>query len=466
MQRMLRLVLALTLLTACAPPLTPAPPANTPAATIDPAASSAASAPVATNAAPSPAPVVTAPSDNVSDSASVTIKALMGQAGPGADLDWELARTFEAQTGIAVQIIEGPESVTDRLFISRQFLVGQADVDVFMIDVTWPGIVAPYAVDLMPALADQAGQHFPAIVASNTIDGKLVGMPYFTDAGLLYYRRDLLQQYGYQQPPATWAELEEMAATIQAGEQARNPNFWGYVWQGDDYEGLTCNALEWQASSGGGLIVEADGRISVNNPQTIAALERAQRWVGTISSPGVFTYKEEDARREWQAGNAAFMRNWPYAYALGQAADSPIKDLFDVTTLPKGDGLDGRSASTLGGWQLMVSASSKQQAAAIEYIKFMTSPEVQKQRAARLGNLPTIPTLYDDADLRAELPFLDRLKPVFSGGTVARPSAVSGTRYGDLSAAYFTVTQQVITGQQSADDAMADLERRLGELLQ
>ena len=131
-------------------------------------------------------------------------------------------------------------------------------------------------------------------------------------------------------------------------------DLWGYVWQGNAYEGLTCNALEWVKSNGGGQIIEPDGTITIYNENAVKALEMAKGWVGTISPPGVLSYMEEETRGVWQTGNAVFMRNWPYAYALGNGDDSPIKGKFDVAPLPSGGG-DNASAATLGGWNLAVS---------------------------------------------------------------------------------------------------------------
>ena len=158
---------------------------------------------------------------------------------------------------------------------------------------------------------------------------------------------------------------------------------WGFVFQGNAYEGLTCDALEWVKSNGGGQIIEADGTISINNPKAAAALETAKSWVGTISPPGVLAYQEEESRGVWQTGNAVFMRNWPYAYALGNGADCAVKGKFDVTTLPAGDGEGARSAATLGGWNLAVSKYSKNPDAAIELVKWIASPEMQKYRALK-----------------------------------------------------------------------------------
>jgi trehalose/maltose transport system substrate-binding protein len=335
-----------------------------------------------------------------------------------------------------------------------------------MIDVIWPGIMAPHAVDLNKTLREHAAQHFEAIVKNNTVKEKLVGVPWYTDAGLLYYRTDLLKKYGYEKPPETWAQLQEMAKKVQDGERAAgNPDFWGFVWQGAAYEGLTCDALEWQVSNGGGNIIEPDGNITVNNPQTIAAFERAKGWINTISPPGVTTYKEEDARNVWQGGNAAFMRNWPYAYAAGQGADSKIKDKFDVTSLPKGDGDKARNAATLGGWQMMANSYSTKQEAAVEWVKFLTHKDVEKSRAIERSNLPTIASLYDDPDVLKANPFYARLKPVFQGGAVPRPSTVSADLYNDVSVAYFTNVNQILTGQKDAKTAVAAIETELKRIM-
>src|SRR6185312_14845531 len=102
-----------------------------------------------------------------------------------------------------------------------------------------------------------------------------------------------------------------------------------------------------------------------------------------------------------QLGNAVFHRNWPYAYALGNSDDSAVKGKFDVAPLPMGEGPDARSAATLGGWNYAVSKYSQDPDAAIELALFLSSPEVQKERAINQSNLPTIQSLYDDADVLA-----------------------------------------------------------------
>ena len=423
-------------------------------------------APAATSA-PAPSALFPAVPQVRTDLKGASIKAVLGADGPSAAWEDAAAKKFSELSGINVTVIRGEQSATDRLAAYLQQLNAQsADVDVYMIDVIWPGIMAEYAEDLKPAMGDALKDFFPAIVQNNTVNGQLVGVPWYTDAGLLYYRTDLLQKYGFSKPPETWKELEEMAAKIQEGERAAgNKDFWGFVWQGKAYEGLTCDALEWQVSNGGGTIVEPDGTISVNNPQVAAALDRAKGWIGKISPDGVTTYQEEESRGVWQAGNAAFMRNWPYAYGLGNKEDSPIKGKFDVVQLPKGDGPNARHADTLGGWQLMVNKFSKNKEAAAEFVKFLTSAEIQKSHSINDSKLPTRPVLYDDPDVLKVNPFYKPLKDVFSGGAVARPSTVTADLYNDVSTAYFTAVNQVLTGQKPTAQALTELEANLKKIL-
>jgi len=369
-----------------------------------------------------------------------------------------------AETGLEVEVVEGPQSASERIALYLQFLGAQEDdIDVLMIDVIWPGILAEHLIDMSPYIED--ADYFDRIIQNNTVDGALVGIPWYTDAGLLYYRTDLLEEYGFDGPPETWTDLEEMAATIQEGERGENADFWGFTWQGNSYEGLTCDALEWQVSNGGGEIVEADGTISINNPQAAAAFDRAASWVGDISPPGVTTYQEEDARGVWQAGNAAFMRNWPYAYSLGNEGDSTIADNFAVVSLPKGDGPDARNANTLGGWQMAVSKYSANPEGSAAFAACMAGTEAQKIRATQGSFLPTIASLYEDADVLEANPFFGQLLDVFAGGAVARPSTVTGEDYNQVSTVYFTEVNKVLNGEQSGQEAVESIEAQLNEIL-
>ncbi len=419
---------------------------------------------------PTEAPADTTPEATTPPSTGdqrVTITIAAGAVGQELELTQAAAQRYmDTHPNVTVRVLDTPDLVQDRLGLYLQFFeAGSAEVDIYQIDVIWPGDLAEHFVDLNEHGArNVAGQHFPAIIENNTVDGKLVGIPWFTDAGLLYFRSDLLEKYGYSAGPTTWDELEEMAATIQAGERAAgNADFWGFVWQGNSYEGLTCDALEWIDSNAGGTIVSPEKVITVNNPAAIAAIERAAGWVGTISPPGVVGFGEEDARGIWQAGNAAFMRNWPYAYSLGNSDDSVIKGQFDVSPLPAGD--SGSGSATLGGWQLAVSRYSNNPAIAADVALYLASAEEQKIRAIEGSLNPTIMSLYSDADVLAASPFFGSLYDVFINAA-ARPSTATAPKYNDTSTLFFQAVHSVLTGRSDAvtafDELEADLEALLG----
>jgi trehalose/maltose transport system substrate-binding protein len=184
--------------------------------------------------------------------------------------------------------------------------------------------------------------------------------------------------------------------------------------------------------------------------------------VGTISPEGVLAYQEEEARGVWQTGNAVFMRNWPYAYGLGNGDDSAVKGLFDVTTLPVGGG-NTVSAATLGGWNVAVSKYSTKQEAAISLVMYLAGPEAQKQRAMSEGNLPTIMSLYEDADIAAAQPIVPRWKEVFLQA-VPRPSAPTKGNYNEVSAKFWSAVHASLSGDGTAAENLELLQADLEEL--
>ncbi|MBY5637076.1 ABC transporter substrate-binding protein [Rhizobium leguminosarum] len=370
---------------------------------------------------------------------------------------------FEKDTGNQVKLVTMPSSSSEQFSQYRLWLAaGNKDVDVYQTDVIWAPQLADQFVDLKEAAKDVVGQFFPSIIASQTVNGRLVALPLFTDAPALFYRKDLLEKYG-KQPPKTWDEMAATAKEIQDKErQAGQKDLWGYVFQGNSYEGLTCNGLEWVKSSGGGQIVEPDGTISINSEKAAAALERASGWIGTISPPGVLAYQEEESRGVWQTGNAVFMRNWPYAYSLGNGADSAVKGKFDVMTLPVA-AVGDKPSSTLGGWNLAVSKHSEKQDAAIALVKFLASKDVQKARAIELSNLPTLTDLYDDKDVAAAQPFMPNWKPIFQDA-VPRPSATAKVKYNEVSSKFWTAVHNTLSGSGSAAENLELLEADLTTL--
>ena len=374
-------------------------------------------------------------------------------SGIGNQLDVALAQRFTKDTGIAVNVVGKPTSATDTYSTYQRFFQAQsADLDVMMIDVIWPGAFAPNLVDLTPKLGDQAKKAVQSVVQNNTIDGKLVGFPYFGDFGMLYYRTDLLQKYSVA-VPKTWDELEAAAKKIVDGEKGSNANLQGFVFQGNAYEGLTCNALEWMASSGGGTMIE-NGKVTLNNPQAVAILNKAKGWVGTIAPKGVTSYQEDETVQAFTGGNAVFVRNWPYMYALAQTADA-TKGKFDVAPLPVTG--SNKSVGTVGGWQLGVSKYSKAQDAAIEFVRYMTGEDVSKFRAVNGTYVPLYQSVADDPDVQKNQPFLKNLSDV---QRVTRPSNALAANYNQGSTIMFQAFNQILNGQ----DAQGQLQNAVGQL--
>ena len=385
---------------------------------------------------------------------------------PSQTLLGEELKQFTKETGIRVQVLPAPEVAVEQLETWRNLLESGSKVpDVYGIDVIWPGILGDNLVDLKAYLGDkEIAPYFPELIRNNTVNGRLVALPYNLGEGLLFYRVDLLHKYGYAAPPKTWDELEKMAKRIQASERAKgNKDFWGYVWQGAPSEALTCNALEWQVSQGGGTILDENGRITVNNPQAIGAWERAARWVGSISPPGVTAYKEWDAFNIWQTGKAAFMRNWPNAYVAARDENSPTRDQFDVAPLPAGR---AGSATTLGGQGYGVSRYSLHPREAAMLVRFLTSRNEQARRCRKSSNPPIMPELYKDPEILARNPYFSTILVAYRKGTAVRPSTVAGKKYPDVSRAYFEAVHSVLSHKKLAPQAAADLQQELARILE
>ncbi|MEZ5931916.1 MAG: ABC transporter substrate-binding protein [Alphaproteobacteria bacterium] len=399
---------------------------------------------------------------NDADAAEIAISC--GAVGMELELCTEGANAWAEATGNTVEIISTPNSATERLALYQQILAANSsDIDVYQIDVIWPGILANHFIDLGEHIDEATrAEHFQAIIDNNTVDDRFVAMPWYTDAGILYYRTDLLEKYG-KQPPETWEDLAAAAKEIQDGERAEgNDKMWGFVFQAKAYEGLTCDALEWIDSYGGGEIVADDGSITINNEKAAAALDAAATWIGGIAPEGVLNYSEEEARGVFQSGNAVFMRNWPYAWSLGQAEDSTVKGMIGVSALPKG-GADGKNTGVLGGWQLAVSKYSENAEIAADLVKYLTSTEEQKRRAIKGSYNPTIASLYQDADVLEATPFFGELYDTFTNA-VARPSKVTGEKYNQVSSEFFNAAHDVLSGGSKAADRLAALESKLDRL--
>ncbi len=329
--------------------------------------------------------------------------------------DLKLVARFSKDTGIKVNLVAHPAASTDAYAqLARNFSSHSSSVDLAMFDVVWPGAFASYLVDLKPKLGKLAKLHAPGIVQNGTIGGKLVVMPWCSDYGILYYRTDLLKKYG-------------------------------------------CNALEWIASSGGGHIVD-NGKASINNAKAAAILNTIRGWVGNIAPRGVTTYQETQALNAFDAGDAAFLRNWPYAYSASQT--SSVKGKFNVTVLPHGG--KNPSVATIGGWELGVSKYSKHKGAAIELVRYLSSPGAEKFTAIFASNPPTIPSVAADKAVVKVNPWL---KPaIVKVARVARPSRYLKAKYQQGSTIIFQGINQIEQGQ-NAKNVLPRIASQLNRLL-
>ena len=384
--------------------------------------------------------------------------------GLGLDAGERLKHTaldeFTRTTGIRVDLIPAWGTSAEQLTQISQLLSQHSDPpDVYLIDVVWPGTLGADLLDLAPYADGAARSHLPALLQNDTVERRLVALPFYVNIGVLYYRTDLLKKYGYRNPPRTWDELESMSRRIQSGERAAgNPDFWGYVWQGGAYEGLTCNALEWQESYGGGNIIEPAGTISVNNRGAMEAMKKAAGWVGTISPKSVLSYTESDSLAAFSAGNAAFLRHWSGALSASRAGDMPIRGRFDATLLPAGP--HGR-AQAMGGFQFAVSRHTAHPKEAAQLVAYLTDATVQLRRAISGGYLPSIPQLYQDPGLRQALPIAAKLGNFGGPVWVARPSTLAGNRYREVSEAYYQAVHRILSSQTSPEDGLRELEGAL-----
>jgi trehalose/maltose transport system substrate-binding protein len=290
-------------------------------------------------------------------------------SGKGGQVAKLAAAQFEKDTGVKISYVVAPSSTSDLYAQYQRVFTSKATTpDVINIDVVYPGAYGQYLADLksLPLMSDLASKSYASLIQNDTVSGRLVGIPNAGDFGFLYYRTDLLKKYGFANPPKTWQELTDQATKIQAGERAANPNFYGYVFQGNAYEGLTCNAMEWFVSTGSGNVID-NGKVTIDNANTVGILKLAQSWIGKISPTGVTAYIEEDSRNAFTTGATAFLRNWPYVYAL--AADpknSKVVGNFDVAPLPHG--ANGESSGCVGGWQYGINGQSALKEAAAAWI--------------------------------------------------------------------------------------------------
>ena len=367
---------------------------------------------------------------------------------PFADATAELVETFNREhPGIALSVTRGPletEAVSD-LAISS-LLLGNSPYDVLLMDVTWTpkyakaGWLEPLEAWLgADALEDLA----PGAELGNAFDGHLWRFPLVADMGLLFWRTDLMEA-----PPRTPSELEAISQSLQQEGRVR----WGYVWEGRQYEGLSCTYLEVLRGFGGRWL--RDGSPDLNSNAAIAASQWLRHLVDVgVTPPAVANMAEPEALQSFESGDAAFMRNWPYAWAELNRDGSLLAGKVGITTMVSEP--QEPHVATQGSWGLSVLSSSKHKQAAVEALQFLTSTAAQKQLNLNWGYTPTRLSVFEDPELIRANPVLPELQAALAAAVLRPVTPI----YAQLSDLLYREVNTVITGEVAAAPAMETLQR-------
>jgi len=388
------------------------------------------------------------PSSSPADE-TVVLSVLMEPDGRGA---WRALfdRFEEEHPGVRVNLVEGPASTDTRedLYVNA-LLSGSGDFDLVYADVIWvPKFAAAGWLEDLRDYWDEWDSFVPASVEGGTYKGGIYRVPTQLNGGLLYYRKDLLEEIGAD-PPQTFAEMAAISKTLQAAGR------WGYVWQGKQYEGLVCNYLEILRGFGGFWIDPETEKIGLNSPAAVDALAFLCDAVGTISPPGVTTYAEEDSRLLFQSGGAVFLRNWPYVYKLMAVEQSPMFENVGIAPMPANPG--GESAATLGGAGFAIVKSSPVKNVAWALIEFVASPESVRFMNEKIGLQPARRNFYEESTDPMQQALYEVLQRTTPRPPIPQYAQASDILQRRLSAA--------ITGQMSPADALAAATRETELLL-
>jgi multiple sugar transport system substrate-binding protein len=370
-----------------------------------------------------------------------------GKDTTGETKEW--SKRFNAKykaQGLTVKVLEFPASADAQRqqFVQRQEAKA-GDCDVFRSDVIWTAEFASqgWLYDMTPYVNRIKDRLLASSLETATYDGRTWGVPSYTNAALLYYRKDKVAQ-----PPATWQDVYKQAASSG-----------GIVFQGAPYEGLTCDWLEL-AFAAGGSVISADGRkATIDSPQNVAATKLMADAVKSGAAPkAVATYMEPESLSAWQTGKHAFMRNWPYAYGISQDTDR-LKGKFDVAPLPAYAG--GRRASILGGGNSVISAFSKNPGGALAVVDFLASQDWQTTLTAEFSQMSPFKATYDQPAVKKAIPFAAEVRQAIEQ---ARARPVSPV-YPQISQAIYRNVNDALAGRKSPAEAMkraqADIERAL-----
>jgi len=384
-----------------------------------------------------------------------TIVTFSGSAlgAEGAVLARQVARFELANPGIHVRVQHTPDDATQRHQLFVQWLNARAgEPDVLQLDVVWtPEFAAAGWVLALDRWHPASSDFFPATITANTWANSLFAMPWFMDIGMLYWRTDL-----FRSPPIS---MDELAADIDRARRAGTP--YGIVWQGARYEGLVTCFLEYLGAFGGRVMTD-DGRVVVDSPEGIRALTFMRQLLTSGATPAeVLTWHEEESRFAFQNGNAAFMRNWPYAVTIMKVPkDSRVAGKFAVAAMPTAPG--GTSTATLGGSALAINAFTAHPDAAWKLVEFLCAPDQMLERS-RLGGYPPRRALYDDPRLADVIPIPVTLARGIVGRAAARPATPI---YSQLSELLQIDLHRALSGQVAPDQALHDAARAMNALVE
>lgn len=346
----------------------------------------------------------------------------------------------------------------------RQQMIQNAETEsdaytVLDLDVVWTSeFAANRWITPLPAQEFPLEDMLDATVATGKYRNRLYAVPKTSDGGLLYYRTDLLRQAGIGGPPSTWEEMRADCEKVMRLPEADGMSC--YAGQFDKYEGLTVNFAE-AVESAGGTVTDAAGTPHLDTPEAVEGLDTlVEGFESGMIPQEALTYTEEEGRQSFQAGELVFHRQWPYQYDLANATDgsSEVAGRFDVAPLP-GIGA-GEGHSSLGGHNLAISAYGRNKATALDFIKFFSSEQKQREQLNLNSRAPTIESIYDDPALKRKFPFLSTLKESI-GGAVPRPRVVD---YGDATTAIQDGAYGAITGEMTTEEALQQMQEELSGL--
>ena len=358
-----------------------------------------------------------------------TVRVLM--PSPFVDATAPLVAAFNREhRDLRIEVARGPldtEAMSDLTIGS--LLLGSTPYDLLLMDVSWTAryVAAGWLVPLEGLLGDDAlDAMVPGARLGNGFGGHLWRMPLTGDTGLLYWRTDLMES-----PPRTTEELEQIARRLQRDGKVR----WGYVWQGRQYEGLSCVMLEAIAAFGGRWWQPGDGRAGGHTELAGDGAVRAASWLDSlvrtgVSPAAVADFAENEALQLFAAGDAAFLRNWPYAWREIEKGGGPVVGKVGVSPVVSAPG--ERSGGTLGTWGLSLLKGSAHPQQAAEVIRWFTGPETQKALVLDQGYAPTWAALYEDPELQRRHPLLEVQRQALAQGPLVRPLTPLYAQLSDL----------------------------------